>query len=56
MSSVPLLLAERGVAGGAVYDALIALAAVQNGVPLATRDLRARDTYGSMGADVIIAA
>lgn len=45
-------LASRGVAGGAVYDALVGIAAVENGCALATRDLRARGTYEAVGADV----
>lgn len=47
---------ESGIAGGAVYDALVALAAVENGATLATRDLRARATYEILGADVVVAA
>ena len=50
------VLADLGVAGGAVYDALVALAAVEHGALLATRDLRARDTYEAVGAQVVIAA
>jgi predicted nucleic acid-binding protein len=38
---LPTVLAERGVAGGAVYDALVALAAAECGAVLATRDTRA---------------
>jgi len=44
-----------GIAGGAVYDALVALAAVENGADLATRDSRARATYEALGARVVIA-
>ena len=40
---------RRGIAGGAVYDALIALAARDHGVVLATRDARARTTYEALG-------
>jgi toxin FitB len=32
-----------GIAGGAVYDGLVALAAKEHGAALATRDARARD-------------
>ncbi len=53
---LPDLLARHGVAGGAVYDALVALAAVEHGAELATRDARARDTYEALGARVIVAA
>lgn len=48
-------LARLGIAGGAVYDALVALAAVGHDANLATRDLRARATYETVGARVVIA-
>ena len=41
--------ADAGVAGGATYDALVALAAREHGIPLATRDARARSTYEAIG-------
>jgi predicted nucleic acid-binding protein len=50
--ALPSLLAERNVAGGAVYDALVALAAADNGCVLATRDARARGTYEAIGVEV----
>jgi predicted nucleic acid-binding protein len=34
-----------GIAGGAVYDALVGAAANEHGLPLATRDRRALETY-----------
>lgn len=40
-ASVPQVLAPLGIGGGAVYDALVALAASAAGLPLVTRDLRA---------------
>jgi predicted nucleic acid-binding protein len=46
-------LAAAGVAGGAVYDGLVALAAREHGLPLATRDVRARSTYERLGARVV---
>lgn len=49
---LPSLLAARGVSGGAVYDALVGLAAVENGCVLATRDGRARATYEALGVQV----
>lgn len=49
------VLANLDVAGGATYDALVALAARERGVPLATRDARARDTYERVGVEVLIA-
>lgn len=48
--------ARRGVAGGAAYDGLIALAAREHGVVLATRDARARSTYEALGATTEIIA
>ncbi|MFZ0217315.1 MAG: PIN domain-containing protein, partial [Candidatus Dormiibacterota bacterium] len=42
---LPDLLSRLGIAGGAVYDALVALAAAEHGVDLGTRDARARSTY-----------
>ncbi|HUF99751.1 MAG TPA: PIN domain-containing protein [Ilumatobacter sp.] len=44
------VLADHRVAGGAVYDALIALTSIQAGATLLTRDRRARATYVSIGA------
>ena len=44
------LLADQGMAGGQVYDALVALAA--RGGRLATRDRRALDLYDKLGVDV----
>ncbi|MGH8962280.1 MAG: type II toxin-antitoxin system VapC family toxin [Jatrophihabitantaceae bacterium] len=52
LAKLPALLAPLGVAGGAVYDALVALAAVERGVPLATRDARALGTYAVIGVEV----
>lgn len=43
---------DVGIAGGAVYDAMIGLAAVAHDRPLATRDRRASDTYELVGATV----
>jgi predicted nucleic acid-binding protein len=44
------------LAGGAVYDALVALAAHEHGATLATRDARARPTYEIVGVEVVVAA
>ncbi len=49
-------LSRLGIAGGAVYDALVALAAEENGTALATRDARARGTYDAVGVAVILVA
>lgn len=46
---LPGLLAAADVEGGAVYDALVGLAARDNDADLATRDLRARNTYDVLG-------
>ena len=52
---IPEALSTLGIAGGAVYDALVALAAVEHDADLATRDLRAKATYDAVGARVILA-
>jgi hypothetical protein len=52
---IPDVLSQLGIAGGAVYDALVALAAVEHDADLATRDLRAKATYKAVGARVIVA-
>jgi predicted nucleic acid-binding protein len=44
-------LAELGIAGGAVYDALVAAAAAEHGITLATRDGRAAETYRTLKVD-----
>jgi predicted nucleic acid-binding protein len=49
---LPDLLADVEVVGGAVYDALVALAAVANDAVLASRDSRAQATYERVGARV----
>lgn len=41
-----------GIAGGAVYDALVGAAAKEHGLALATRDLRALETYRALGVRV----
>lgn len=43
--------AASGVAGGAVYDGLVGLAAREAGVPLLSRDRRAAATYSALGVD-----
>jgi toxin FitB len=47
-------LSRLGIAGGAVYDGLVALAAKEHGALLATRDARARGTYDAVGVKVIL--
>ena len=51
---LPDALSKAGVTGGAVYDALVALAAVEHDCQLATRDARAKATYEAIGADVVL--
>ena len=51
---LPDTLSRLRIAGGAVYDALVALAAKEHGAALATRDARARATYEAVGVTVIV--
>lgn len=45
-------MADAGVAGGSVYDALVGAAAAEHGITLATRDRRAFDTYRALNVEV----
>lgn len=45
-------LGSLGIAGGAVYDALVGAAAFVHGLPLASRDIRAGELYRSLGVTV----
>jgi len=45
-------LLDLGIAGGASYDAVIAMTAAHHGRQLATLDARARDTYERVGVEV----
>ena len=45
-------MAARGLAGGAVYDALVGAVALEHQLPLVTRDLRALGTYRRLGVSV----
>lgn len=45
-------LAGNGLAGGAVYDALVGAAAVEHELTLVTRDKRALDTYRALDVTV----
>lgn len=49
-------LGQMGIAGGAVYDALVGHAAATHGLPLATRDRRAVDVYRALGVVVEVLA
>lgn len=44
-------LASLGIAGGAVYDALVAATAAEHGITLVTRDRRAAETYRTLDID-----
>jgi toxin FitB len=48
-------IARLGVAGGAVYDALVGAAAKHHDQPLLTRDTRAWTTYGALGVTLTTA-
>jgi len=50
-ASLHARLAEIGIAGGAVYDALVAAAASEAEVPLLSLDRRAADTYRILGVE-----
>jgi predicted nucleic acid-binding protein len=45
-------LGKAGIAGGSVYDALVAATAIEHGLKLATRDQRAVVIYRALGVDV----
>ena len=47
-------LGALGIAGGAVYDALVGAAAVQHGLTLVTRDRRALDTYRRLDVTFVL--
>jgi predicted nucleic acid-binding protein len=49
----PSALASAGVFGGATYDGLIALTALEHRVELVSRDARARAVYQRLGVRVI---
>ena len=47
-AKAPAQLAKAGVAGGAAYDGLIALTALEHDLELITRDGRAERTYRAL--------
>ena len=47
-------LGTLGIAGGAVYDALVGAAAVEHGLTLMTRDRRAADTYRRLDVKFVL--
>ncbi|MPQ97899.1 PIN domain-containing protein [Modestobacter sp. I12A-02628] len=56
VAHLPATLAAAGIAGGAVYDALVGLTARTADVPLLTRDARALATYSRLGVTVELVA
>jgi predicted nucleic acid-binding protein len=52
-ADLPERLAALGIAGGAVYDALVGATAAHHHLPLASRDRRAADTYRLLDVDVV---
>jgi predicted nucleic acid-binding protein len=56
VAGLPRVLATLGLAGGAVYDAMVALAAKQQAVALGSRDARALGTYAAVGVEVEVIA
>lgn len=53
---LPTVLSELRLAGGAVYDAIVALAAVEHDYALATRDGRAKPTYEAVKVELVVIA
>ena len=53
---VATAVADLGIGGGAVYDALVCAAAIEADCPLMTRDTRALPTYQTLGAQIIVVA
>lgn len=47
-------LPTSGIAGGALYDALVGWAARAAGIPLITRDVRAIPTYRSIEIELLV--
>ena len=45
-------LTASGIAGGAVYDALVGACAAEHGLPLVSLDRRAAEVYGALGVAV----
>ena len=52
VADVHRLFARSGVAGGANYEGIVAIAASEQGIALATRDARARSNYEALGVSV----
>jgi predicted nucleic acid-binding protein len=45
-------LAQLGISGGSVFDALVGATAAAHGLPLATRDTRALDVYRALDVEL----
>lgn len=52
-TDLPGTLSAAGIAGGASYDAVVALDALSVGARLATRDRRALGTYERLGVEIL---
>ena len=52
---IPDVLSQLGMAGGATNHGLVALAARKHGADVATRDVRAKATYDTVGVRVFVA-
>ena len=52
LAVLPQVLAPLGIAGGAVYDALVGMAVRAHRTALLTRDARALGTYALLGVEV----
>ena len=55
-ANVPGRLADAGVSGGATYDGVIALTALEHELELLTRDRRAERTYRALGVPYTLLA
>lgn len=55
LTNLPSLLSSHGVAGGAVYDAMVALAVKGTRAKLLTRDARAAATYAALEVPFVLA-
>ena len=53
-AALPAELASLGIAGGAIFDAMVGAAAREHGIVLVTRDTRARAVYHALGVELLI--
>ena len=54
MATAHRTLATRGIWGGATWDGLVGLAALEHGATLVTRDARALATYDALGVHTLV--